>query len=230
MPANKLPFVDDVLLNLAVKFNISVEELVSEEFFEKNAVPDEFKDNVYALREEVLNARTKYAVIPEPMRKTIKFREEFPFLNTPDCPNELKILVSDMFTAYDLLRQAHAKLVDAPEDMDKDELYQTAKAAVENHLDNREMWDELEYYKEHGTVLGKAQIFSTMMEKNELKAIPDLKLSQLFGNAKSNVSKAKKALDKAADEDSKAKATANFEKWDSKRKLIQEEIESRKKN
>ena len=98
-------YVDDSLIALADRFGVTVDELVSDEFIEKVLSADENQDKVDELEEELEEAKSKYCEVPETVRKTIRFREEFPFLNEKDCPNEFKILVSDMFSAYDLYRE-----------------------------------------------------------------------------------------------------------------------------
>lgn len=44
------------------------------------------------------------------VENVIRFRDRFPFLNSPDCPDVLKILVADMFTAYDLYLKTFREL------------------------------------------------------------------------------------------------------------------------
>src|SRR5690606_5961304 len=38
------------------------------------------------------------------------FREEYPFLNNPEIPEEFKILAADKITAYKTLQEGHEKL------------------------------------------------------------------------------------------------------------------------
>lgn len=223
------------ILKIAKVFGVSIDDLVSEDFYEKVLEVDENKERVEELeakldevKDELEDVRSKYKEAPETVRKTIKFREQFPFLNNPDCPNELKILVSDMFTAYDQYKNAHAELVAAPDDLVNEELFRTVKTVVENYLDNREMWEELEYYKEHGTVLGKAAIFQELIEKKDLKAVPSLELTKKLTNAKANISKARKGVDTADDDEKKTKELRKLEKWTKTHDLIQAEIDSRK--
>ena len=53
--------------------------------------------------EEIKAEKTAVNVPVTPVvENVIRFRDRFPFLNSPDCPDVLKILVADMFTAYDL--------------------------------------------------------------------------------------------------------------------------------
>ena len=187
-------------------------------------------EQVRGLKEELENAQSTYSEAPETVRKAIRFREEFPFLRQPDCPDELKVLVADMFSAYDLYRESHRMLVETPDDVATGETYLWAKTAVENFLENRQMWEELEYYKTNGEILGKAQAMRQAREKQEISSLTDLELSKQLGNAKSNISKGKNELEKAPDEEKRVKAMEKTRKWTERKNLLEAEMESRKKN
>lgn len=223
-------YVEDTLISLAQRFGVSVEELTSDDFIEKALAADENQDRIEELEEELNEAKTKYCEVPETVKKTIRFREEFPFLNEKDCPDEFKILVSDMFSAYDLYRESHEMLAKTPDDVASEETFRWAKTAVENYLDNREMWEELEYYRDNHKILGKAKIMQELAEKSEMKSLSDMELVKLLGNAKSNISKGKKDLEKADTDEKKAKAQDKIDKWTNKKDMLEKEIESRKKN
>lgn len=223
-------YADDSLITLAERFGVTVEELVSDEFIEKVLSADENQDKLDELEQELEEAKSKYSEASETVRKTIRFREQFPFLNEKDCPNEFKILVSDMFAAYDLYRESHKMLANTPGDVANEETFIWAKTTVENYLDNREMWEELEYYRENRMILGKAKIMQGLAEKNEMSALSDLDLIKQLNNAKSNVSKGKKELDNADNDQKKAKAQEKIDKWSLKKDMLEAEIEIRKKN
>jgi len=219
---------DDQLLALAYKFGITVDELVSDETAEKILSHEDYQDQIEELTEELSAAKTKYCQVPEAVKKTIRFREDFPFLNAPDCPDELKVLVADMFRAYDVFREAHEKLVNMPDNASFDEAFKASQTAVENYLDNREMWDELEYYKEKGEILGKAECLKSLMEKKEISALSDLDLTKQISNSRSNISKAKASLQAAENDEDKAKAETNLSKWETRKALLDTELETRK--
>lgn len=232
-PTIKSPVVpkvydDDKLLALAEKFGITVEELVSDETAEKILSHEDYQDQIEDLTEELADARKKYCQVPEAIKKTIRFREEFPFLNAPDCPDELKVLVADMFSAYDKFRAAHENLVNMPDNASIAEAFKEAQTAVESYLDNREMWDELEYYKEKGEVLGKAECLKALVEQKEISSLSDIDLSKQIANARSNISKAKASLQAAENDEDKAKAETNLSKWESRKSLLEKELETRK--
>ena len=83
-------------------WGVTVEKLVSDDFVKERLSQSPDMEQVRGLKEELENAQSTYSEAPETVRKAIRFREEFPFLRQPDCPDELKVLVADMFSAYDL--------------------------------------------------------------------------------------------------------------------------------
>lgn len=129
--------------------------------------------------------------IPFEIKRTIKMREEFPFLNDADCPNELKILVADRITAYHNYVNDHEKLFEAASD---EELQELAASVVENYIDNQEIWDELNYYKENGQIHGKCQIFDWKMREDEIRALLPADLIKLRDQLKNNIPRTKKLI------------------------------------
>ena len=90
-----------------------------------------------------------------------RFRDDFPFLRAPDCPPELKILAADKITA-------HERLFDCTT---LDECYTTAREAIENFQENRAIFQELDYYREHGAILGKHRIFEYLRQRQQLHGL-----------------------------------------------------------
>lgn len=167
----------------------------------------------------------------ETQRKIIGFRNKFPFLNQPDCPDELKILVADMFTAYGKYKEALGRLSDL-KDEDTDEAAQLCKTAVEEYLKNRDIWAELEYYKENGRILGKAAKLKEMEAAEDYSSLSDLDLLKKYNSAMANVSKRRKALEtaeKKKDTEAISKARIAFDSWTEKKEMIERELEIRKK-
>lgn len=101
---------------------------------------------------------------PRPTRR--KFRDDFPFLRDLNCPSELKILAADKITAHDRYIRAHERLFDCTT---LDECYTTAREAIENFIENRAIFQELDYYREHGAVLGKHRIFEYLRRRQQLR-------------------------------------------------------------
>lgn len=167
----------------------------------------------------------------ETQKKIIRFRENFPFLNQPDCPDSLKILVADMFTSFGNYKNSLEKLY-ALGDRESEEAARLCETTVEEYLKNREIWDELEYYKEHGKILGKAAKFRELEKAEELSKLTDVELVNKRRSAEVNISKRKKALEVALDaheEDKMAKERAALSSWQEKKEAIDRELEARKK-
>ncbi len=102
----------------------------------------------------------------QPARR--RFRDDFPFLRAPDCPPELKILAADKITVHGRYIRAHERLFDCTT---LDECYTTAREAIENFLENRAIFQELDYYREHGSILGKHRIFEYLHRRQQLHAL-----------------------------------------------------------
>lgn len=223
---------DAALMELADSFGVTVDELVSPEFQDRVLSMDENDDRIDELTEELEKAREKYAEAPEPVRKMIRFREKYAFLNSPDCPDILKVLVNDMFAAYDTYKTAFAHLQLLPDET-VIEAATEAEKVVNAYLANREIWDELEHYRTTGQILGKAAKFREA-EKSEpaedLAALSDLELAKKLSSARANQSKQRKSIKdaEAAGKDT-SDAVAALERWTDTRTRIEAEIERRKK-
>lgn len=189
------------------------------------------KDRTIAkLTKSLEAAEKKYQAAPPATVKMIHFRERFPFLNDEDCPDVLKILVSDMFTAYGKYKEAHAKLAAMPDDAEALETARLSEEIVENFIKDREIWEELEYYQEHHELLGKCEKVKALQNSQELTGLDDMALMKKRQSAAAQISKQKKIVeDKKADAEKKAAASKTLEEWTAKKKAIDEEIERRKK-
>lgn len=222
---------DAALMELADSFGVTVDELVSPEFQDRVLAMDENADRIDELTDELEQAREKYAEAPEPVRKMIRFREKYTFLNRPDCPDIIKVLVNDMFAAYDAYKTAFAHLQIIPDETIA-EAATEAEKVVTAYLANREIWDELEHYRTTGEILGKAAKFREMETApvEDLAALSDLDLVKKLNSARANQSKQRKAIKKAeADGMDTTAATAALENWTATRERIEAEIERRKK-
>lgn len=181
------------------------------------------------LEDDIESARSEYKEAPEAITKMIRFREKYPFLNSPDCPDELKILVADMFTAYGRFKEAHARLRDIP-DEDSEKAFRECEAVVEEYLRNREIWEELDYYREHGSILGKAAKFREAKQKAAISELTDLELVRQLQSASVNVSKHKKAVALATESGTPdERAEAALARWTDRKRALQEEAAARKK-
>lgn len=176
---DKLNYYD--ALELAAKLNITF----------SRAMPA--KDDVFgALKNEQTPPPVeKISDIPAQIKKTIRLREEFPFLKTQECPNELKILVADMLTSYENYKTDHEKLFEAATE---EEIQELSKSVVENYIENKLIWKELNYYKEHGKVIGEHQIFSWMQRLEQIRSMNNSELIKLREQLKNKIHRTKKLI------------------------------------
>ena len=72
-----------------------------------------------------------------------------------------------MLSAYDNYKLAHEALFTSE---NEEQMLINAKATVDNYLENRLIWDELNHYKQHHEILAKHPIFE---EKQEILKICD---------------------------------------------------------
>ena len=167
--------------------------------------------------------RTGTAETTEPATGTasryVKFRQQFPFLDKGDCPECLKVLVSDMFTAYGRYKDAHNKLVQMPDDADLKDTESLARQAVEELLKNQDMWEELTSYRDNHVLLGITPVVAQYKQAHELEQLSDLDLMKQLQSAKSNQSKARRSGNEQ-----------KLVQWTQRRQAIEAEVERRKKN
>jgi hypothetical protein len=161
--------------------------------------------------------------------KKIRFRERFTFLNTTDCPDVLKVLVNDMFASYDAYRTAHNALAFMPPDAPMKETSLLAETAVEEMLNDRMIWTELQHYQEHKTLLGNHPDVKDYLKWIEYREMSDFDLMQRRKNAASNISKCKVKIEEDTSEEDRLKHEASMREWITVKQICDHEIEHRKK-
>lgn len=118
-------------------------------------------------------------------------RETWPFLSRPDCPPELKILAADKITAYTGFAREHARLYSCAT---LEECLATAKKCVNFYCQNRKIFSEFAYYKEHGVVLGKHPVFDEMRHRRELLSMGILDMERRRQNLRDAIWRLKKQI------------------------------------
>lgn len=185
-------------------------------------------------RAEEAEARAEEAVGNTPasdeLKEMVGFRDRYPFLRDPHCPDVLKVAVSDMFAAYDRYRAAHAALAELPDDADLQRAERLAAEAVENYLQDRALLDELNHYRDHGTLLGKHPAVAAVLHTASLRDLSDLDVEKVRKNAASNASKWKKKLEECTfGTDDYTRCADGFRRWELTRQEAEKELEDRKK-
>ena len=116
-----------------------------------------------------------------PRDERVVLRNEFPFLAEPGCPEEFKILVADMITAHSRYMKGHDRLFEVA-NKDNATCFAAARETVENYIDNREMWEELEHYKKTGEILGKHRVFTDRKMREKIVAMGEDELEKFVVN------------------------------------------------
>ena len=170
--------------------------------------------------------------LTEEAGKGLKLREEFPFLNEDDCPEKFHTLVGKMISAWNQYKERHAELNKVTREgsevsLTDAELYTMAKEAVDKFEVNRTIWDELEYYKEHGQILGHHPIFKEDVLKNKVDALSDVKAVARQKTLRTYVSRDSKNLANAQDGESKAKIAEKLQNWNDELALIDKKLEGK---
>lgn len=138
-----------------------------------------------------------YSEAPNDVKDGLKLRAEFSFLSEQDCPDKLKILVSDKFTALENFQAAHSEIQKMVSAGYTDGLLELGKAAVENWELNQLIYDELNHYQDHGEVLGVHKIFEDEKLQRRVAAIKNVDLIQSRANLRSRISQEKSKFKKA---------------------------------
>ena len=110
-----------------------------------------------------------------------RLREEFAFLGRKDCPAEMAIVVNKMLTAYDGYVEGRKALFDVDTN-DMTGCYETGKGVLDDYILNRECWEELNYYKIHGKILGKLPEFKTLNLKRGFEGMNTVALVKTLNN------------------------------------------------
>lgn len=101
-----------------------------------------------------------------------KLRTEFPFLNTPDCPEILYVVVGKRIATYKKYKELHSRLQESVSgvielsDEDSLKLTQETEACFR---ENQELWDELNYFSTNKKLLGKHPLFTEFNAQREVE-------------------------------------------------------------
>lgn len=209
-------YTDDELQALAQKLGVEVDELLTDEYIDSLHEKDDIIEELEEQLDVVQTKLKQLKPVAEETKRMLSFRDNFPFLREKSCPDELKILVSEMFTSYDNYRSAHQELVASPDNTEQQQTFVLCKTIITEYLNNRSIWDELEHYKASGTILGTHPLFADKKAKEQISTLSDMDLIKKLNNCNVNISKAKKAND-----------PERLSRWSATKELVEKEIASR---
>jgi len=163
---------------------------------------------------------------PEEVKVDLKLRDEFPFLNTKDCPDKFKILVADKLTAFKAFKEGREEIKKLLElGATEEELYAMAVETVENFQLNLDIYDELNYYKEHGQILGKHPIFAEDMLTEKVNSYSTVELTKRQKNLRTYVSRDTKKLEKMEAGEDKVAFEEKLNEFKSELELVDARLE-----
>ena len=106
---------------------------------------------------------------------------------------ELEALASRKFTKYRAYVRLHRQLRDCTS---LEDCAKVAGELVDNYIDNRLIWEELTWYKEHGSLLGKHPAFAEFRRRRELNNLPVKELVKRQRQVEMNIWRVKSEMAK----------------------------------
>ena len=101
---------------------------------------------VYVTRCEVQGVKC------EAPRQKSTLRSRWPFLDAPDCPMELHAIVGHRISRYNEYTRLYGQLRDC---RSVKECGDVSRRLLDAYIDNRQCTQELDYYQQHGKMLGR---------------------------------------------------------------------------
>jgi len=100
-------------------------------------------------------------------KESPKLRDQWPFLDDPKTPVELKALVTQRITRYHEYSNLYSQLRGCES---VEELSTVCGKLLDAYLDNQAIFREMEYYQKHGKVLGKHPMFRHFQQLTRLRS------------------------------------------------------------
>lgn len=162
-------------------------------------------------------------------KQGFRFREQYPFLQEKDVPNEFKVLTADALSSYDGYKKKHEELFAALHDVAEPrltnaEVYDVAFSLLEDFEQNREIHAELEHYQKNRKILGEHEIFADLKMQRDVAAIAPEKLGQSRNNISSQITKKNKAIKAEKDHKKTLLLKGELKALEAKKALIEKRI------
>ena len=106
---------------------------------------------------------------------------------------ELEALASRKFKHYRAYVRLHQELSDCT---DLEQCSIKCKELIDNFLDNRLIWEELNYYQLHGSLLGKHPAFAEFRRRNDLRNLSTKELVRRQEQVENNIWRVKNEMAK----------------------------------
>lgn len=147
------------------------------------------------------NEEIKTVETIETVDESKSIREEYPFLNDKDCPEELLIVVGKKIGAWKRYQELHSKIqnFDVEKDGEQALTELTAQATAEFE-DNQALDAELKHYAEKKEVLAAHPSLVEFRIKKEVEAMSNDELHKFVQSSKTFFSRVPKDLEKFKDD------------------------------
>ena len=147
------------------------------------------------------NEEIKTVETIETVDESKSIREEYPFLNDKDCPEELLIVVGKKIGAWKRYQELHAQIQNFDVEKDGEEALTklTAEATAEFE-DNQALDAELKHYAENKEVLAAHPSLVEFRIKKEVEAMSNDELHKFVQSSKTFFSRVPKDLQKFKDD------------------------------
>lgn len=152
----------------------------------------------------------------------LKMREEYPFLNEENTPDEFKILVSDKIAAYHRLVK-NREALQSP-DLTQDERAIYAQNVAKDDELNDLIKQELDHFQAKGAVLGKHPIFAEYNLKKKIDKMTGPKKATRLNSIDSQIRREENALAKATKKADKTKHQKKIKDLQTEKALIEKSL------
>lgn len=164
---------------------------------------------------------------PKDAQDGLRLRDEFPFLFDADCPDKLKILVADKITAFNNVIKGRKQIKDmAVVGMTEEEFYEAAVVIVQNFELNQLIYAELNYFKEHGKILGEHPIFKEEVLVEAVNNMSTKELTKRQKNLRTYISREEKTLEKMEQGDAYNELAQKLEDWKHEIELVTKRLDT----
>ena len=106
---------------------------------------------------------------------------------------ELEALASRKFSRYHNYVNLHSQLRDCAS---LQECADTSRELIDSYIENRMIWDELNYYQQHQVLLGKHPAFAEFRRRSELLQLPIKELIRRQQQVENNIWRVKSEMGK----------------------------------
>lgn len=195
----------------------------------KKFVPDSAKQDNQAVEESI----ELFVNAPVEVKQEIRFRDEFPFINDPELPAELKILVTDKFNHYFAFCDAHKELFDrvvlhlvegkTSEEMQKisnTEMFELAKKAVANFETDQLIYNEFVHYRDEKKILGVHPIFKERKLQEAVTKMTVAEAAKRATNLENYIRRDSNNAEKAKTPEDKSKFEEKVIEWKTELVLV----------